>query len=243
MKAITRIALAGALCLILPVSAARADDIAGAMVGGSIGLLSLDLGLHSGTAVLADGVPRTDVSGGFGMIRFKAGMLLRVTRFGSEAGLEGSFGLGWISGAAFGGKEEARVSADLSGGVVVVPLRLDALGGFALKLAGGFGTDHDVDYFYAGARLGFGEAKDADFGLEVAYGYRYGEAPANASMKEHHVTVMARISELAFGVTWVLGETAGYRGVSPNRTERFPEGTMRKGDYGDWMLTVGYSFR
>lgn len=246
MHALPRVLLVSALALAsaLTASPAHADDpeTAGALVGGSYCLFGIDLGTHSGEAALAEGGPRREVDGIFGMARITAGVLLRVTRFGSEAGLEGTFGLGWIDGAAFGGKEEARMSADLAAGVVLVPYRSALVGGSSFKLAGGFGSDHDVDYLYASGRLGFGETTGA-FGVELAYTYRVGDAPSNATLTEHRAGLGLRLDGFALGLAWVLGDSARYKGTGPDRREVFQGGTMRKGEYTDWLVTLGYAWR
>jgi len=239
-----------ALALASPLSVARADEpeTVGALVGGSYCLFGVDLGLHSGEAALAEGAPRADVEGLYGMVRVTAGALLRVTRFGSEAGLEGTFGLGWIDGAAFGGREEARLSADIAAGVVVVPYRSALVGGSSFKLAAGFGSDHDVDYLYASGRMGFGETS-GDFGLELAYTYRVGDAPTGATLTEHRAAAQVRMGGFTVGVAGLFGESARYQGVAPappaptDRAELFQEGTMRKGEYTDWQVTLGYAWR
>jgi|GEM_PF-2030691 len=221
--------------------ASDGPDIEGGLVGGSEGFLALDIGSHSGKAALATGAPRSEVSGLYGMLKLQAGLLLRVTRFGSEAGLEGAIGLGWITSGAYGGKEEGGLAADLSFGILLVPVRAEALGGVALKLAGGVGTDYDVDYLYASARLGLGEASDTA-GLELNYTYRVGDAPTGATLTEHHLGAMVLVSDidLAFGFALQLGESSRYTGVAPARSEKFQGGTMRKGDYQDFIFTIAY---
>lgn len=244
MRGLHRFSLVIALTVALPLSAARAEDpdVAGALVGGTYCLLGMDLGLHAGEAALAEGAPRADIEGFFGMARVTAGVLLRVTRFGSEAGLEGTFGLGWIDGAAFGGREESRLSADIAAGVVLVPYRSKLVGGGSFKLAGGFGSDHDVDYLYASGRMGFGETTGA-FGLELGYTYRVGDAPSNATLTEHRAQAQLRIDGFTAGLAWILGESARYKGTGVDAREVFQGGTMRKGEYTDWLVTIGYAWR
>lgn len=222
--------------------AADEPETPGALVGASFVVLGLDLGLHSGDAALANAAPPTKVEGAFGMIRVNAGVLLRVTRFGAEAGLEGSFGLGWIGGGAYGGKEEGGLSADLSAGVVVVPLRTTSLSGAAFKMFAGVGSDHDVDYLYAGARLGFGE-NDGDFGVEPAYTYRVGDAPTGATLTEHRLAANLRIAGFALSVSYLFGESKRFLSGKPANGQRFQEGTLRKGDYTEWLLSLGYAWR
>lgn len=233
-----------AVALAAPSGPAHADDsdTAGAMVGGSYFIFGADLGLHDGKAALAHGAERTAVDGFFGMLRMSTGLLMRVTRFGAEAGLEGTLGLGWISAGAFGGSEKAGLSADLAGGVVVVPYRSALVGGSAFKLAAGFGTDHDVDYLYASGRLGFGENTGA-FGVELGYTYRVGDAPTGATLTEHKLAAFIRIDGFALGAAWLGGDSARYRGTGESRAERFQERTLRKGEYTNWLFTLGWSYR
>lgn len=232
-----------AFALASGIAPAHADEpsTAGALVGGSYCLLGLELGSHSGEATTTEGQPREDVSGLFGLARVTAGALLRVSRFGSEAGLEGSFAFGYITDGPFGGTEDARWAADISGGVVLVPYRSKLVGGSSFKLGGGFGSDHDVDYLYASGRFGFGELEDTTFGLEAGYTYRVGDAPTGATLQEHRVDLRLRIDGFAVGLGWMMGESARYRGTP--KVEVFQEGTMRKGDYSDWILTLGYAWR
>ena len=245
MRASSLLIAALALAPILSHSTARAGEpsTAGALVGGSYCLLGLELGSHSGDATVTEGQPRDEVGGLFGLARVTAGAPLRVSRFGSEAGLEGSFAFGYIAAGAFGGKEEGRWAADISGGVVLVPYRSKLVGGSSFKLGGGFGSDHDVDYLYASGRFGFGEFEDTTFGLEAGYTYRVGDAPSDATLTEHRVDLRMRIDGFAVGLAWMMGESARYRGTTKPRVEVFQEGTMRKGDYSDWVLTLGYAWR
>lgn len=246
MRTITLTSIVTSLATLFSLSAANlahADgpDIEGGMVGGSEGFFAADIGSHSGEAALAAGAPRSDVSGLFGLLKVQGGLLLRVTRFGSEAGLEGSFGLGWNSGGAYGGKEEGRLSCDLSFGILLVPMRAEALGGVAFKLAGGVGTDFDVDYLYASARLGFGEVSDT-LGVELGYTYRVGDAPTGATLLEHKIAASVLVTDidLLLGFAVDFGESTRYTGVAPARSEKFQVDTMRKGDYQDLIFTIGY---
>ncbi len=226
---------------------ARAEepDTAGALVGGSYLFFGADIGTHSGDAALANNAPPTEISGPFGMVRVSAGVLLRVTRFKAEAGLEGTFGLGWISGGAYGGEEEGGLSADISGGIVVVPYRSKLVTGAAFKLNAGVGSDHDVDYLYAGARFGFGE-NDGDIGVEPAYLYRVGDAPTGSTLTEHRIGANIRIYGFALSVHYLFGESTKYTKTAPAegpRGQRAQPGTMRKGEYSEWLLTLGYAWR
>lgn len=229
-------------------TAAHADepDTAGALVGASYLTFGVDIGTHSGDAALGDNQRPTEISGAFGMVRVNAGVLLRVTRFKAEAGLEGSFGMGWISGGAYGGEEEGGLSADISGGIVVVPYRSKLVTGAAFKLSAGVGSDHDVDYLYAGARFGFGE-NDGDFGVEPAYLYRVGDAPTNSTLLEHRIGANFRIYGFALSVHYVFGESIRYTNTVPEigqpRGQRAQPGTMRKGEYNEWLITLGYAWR
>lgn len=229
-------------------TAAHADepDTAGALVGASYLTLGVDIGSHSGEAALGNNQPPADISGAFGMVRVNAGVLLRVTRFKAEAGLEGSFGMGWISGGAYGGEEEGGLSADISGGIVVVPYRSKLVTGAAFKLSAGVGSDHDVDYLYAGARFGFGE-NDGDIGVEPAYLYRVGDAPTGSTLTEHRIGANLRIYGFALSVFYLFGESTKYTNVVPEegqpRGQRAQPGTMRKGDYSEWLITLGYAWR
>ena len=237
---------------------ARADDLedgdlkesgtAGALVGASALLFGVDFVSHSGTAVVQGQTaqaPPADVSGSFGLVRLTGGGLLRVTRFGSEAGIEGSMALGWSGDSAYGGAEKGGLIADISFGVVVVPFRAFSLGGFALKLNAGIGSDHDVDYLYAGARLGFGEESD-DFGVEPAYLYRVGDGPGGITLTEHRIGLNARLWGLTLGLHLLFGEAIGYKKAdAPNTPARqaFQGGTIRKGDYSDILFTLGYAWK
>jgi len=243
MTIITR--LASLAVIFTWMSAARAEDpsVSGALVGGSELNFTLEAGRHQGDAVLAANTPRQSVAGYFGMLRLQAGFLLRVTRFGTEAGLEGSLALGVISSAAYGDSPEFHWAADISMGVVLVPLRLKALGGTAFKLAGGLGSDHDADYLYASARLGFGEDHGGQ-GFELGYNYRAGDTPVGAPLNEHRFGAMFLFddADLQLGLSYGFGRTYRYLGSGATRVELADPGTMRKGTYSDLVLSIGYVF-
>jgi len=225
-------------------SVARAEDLSGALVGGSSVNLSFEAGRHQGDAVLTANTSRQPVTGYFGLLRLQAGLLARVTRFGTEVGLEGSFALGAIGGAAYNNTSKYHLVADISLGVVLVPLRIDALGGTALKLAGGFGSDHDADYLYTSIRLGFGEDRGGQ-GFELGYNYRAGDTPIGAPLNEHRfgARFLFDDADIQLGFSYGFGRTSRYSGSGPTRVELADPGTMRKGTYSDFVFSIGYVLR
>ncbi|MFO0746204.1 MAG: hypothetical protein U1F43_11095 [Myxococcota bacterium] len=123
MLALTSLALASLASLIMMAApAARAEDLVdgdGSLPGAAFGSLGLEIG-HLSTKVAMPNpvtpnlaVP-SELAGFFGQVRLKGGAFLRVTRFGSEAGLEGSFALGYASGGAIDPAHGGNLMIDLS---------------------------------------------------------------------------------------------------------------------------------
>lgn len=231
-------------------STSHADDETGSLVGSSFVRFGADLGSHSGEAFVdaAEGgtlAGDTELSGFYGAARVTMGGLLRVTRFGTEVGLEGTCAMGYIGGGAITPKSGGIFFFDLSGGVVAALARLEMLGGFALKGFGGIGMDMDMHYLYAGGRLAFGETSDS-LGLELGYTYRVGDSYGeNVQIADHRFAadVLIRDANLTVGAALWLGSSHGdYTGTGIGRSENMQVDQLYKGDYTTIVVSVAYTW-
>jgi len=244
MRHINSIVLLAAALVVASSNPSHADET-GSLAGSAFARLGVDLGSHSADAFvsLADGGDpsgQTSLSGFFGQARATFGGLLRVTRFGTEVGLEGTFALGYASAAAVAPKRGGIFMVDLSGGVVAALFRLDALGGIALKVVGGIGMDQDAHYLYAGGRLAFFETA-GDVAFELGYLYRVGDTYGeNVMLQDSRISAdfVIRDLGLTLGAQYWFG-SAPY--VVAGQEKRQVD-QLFKGDYSSIVFTAAYSW-
>lgn len=244
MRHLNLITVVAAALLAAPLTA-HADDETGSLTGSSFARVGVDLGSHRAEAYVpvADGgalIGRTEMSGFFGQVRSTFGGLLRVTRFGTEVGLEGTFALGYAGGSAISPKSGGNFMFDMSGGVIAALFRLDAMGGIALKGLGGIGVDMDSAYLYAGGRLAFFETEGA-LAFELGYVYRVGDTHGEDVMLQDHrlsADFLIRDINLSIGAQYWFGEATRYVAGK----EALQRDQLFKGDYSTMVFTIAYSW-
>lgn len=251
---------ATALALTAMTATARAEDLddgTGSLPGGAFAAVGLDLGFFSGEAVLPRTNPApqeaptgvTELSGIFGTARVKAGGYLRVTRFGSEVGLEGTFGIGLAGAGAIDPAGDSNLMIDMSGGINAALFRLEA-GHLALKLAAGIGLDQDSEFLYAGGRVSLDPSPT--LGVEAAYTYHLGDtAGEDATWKDHAIgaTVVLKSLGIGIGAEYRIGSAHKYAAASGSPSPGVPatpaielpqKDQLWKGDYSAFVINVSY---
>lgn len=160
MRALILVALAGCL-----------DDFnhtPGTLPGEMTGQLRADVAQTDAKTV------GTEQKGMLYSLRYGMGAFAQLSRFGTLAGVDTSFALGWLDG-----DNAEHLYADMRAGGTLQPF-YGTIGPVALRLGGDFGVGYDRDqpYSYAGGRLGIG-ARSRQWMLDASYVRRFFDAPGN----------------------------------------------------------------